>query len=233
MSTTQSQDNFDPYTQIKYISTNHTTPEVISSWHWSQVKFRPHTEIKWISTTYTKNKSFRHPNKININTETKSISTPTQKPSQSIPTLKTSHFRPAHNPSQFWPPNQNKSIDLHNKTKSIWIPHTNAKLLLTRTNTDAASFSMPTLKISHLSCPRHKNQVKFDHQVIFDPYTKPSQFRSIHWKSIMILHTEIKSISTTHTTPKSISTSTLKPIHFRLVLFCVLHICAPLPVIQQ
>ena len=81
-------------------------------------------------------------------------------------------------------------------------------------------------------------------QAISEPHTKQSQFRSLHSKrvnsdpytqneSIPIPHTEISSISTTHTTHKSISMSTLKPCHFRPVLFCVLHTWAHVPVIQQ
>ena len=64
-------------------------------------------------------------------------------------------------------------------------------------------------------------------QVIFEPRTKPSQFRSLHEiVSIPIPHAEIKSISTIDTTTKLIAMSTLKPCHFRPVLVCVGYIFA-------
>ena len=146
-----------------------------------------------LSTTHTKTKS------IDLHTKNKSVSIRTQKLRQ---------FRLPHN--------QQVNFDPHTKTNSISIPRTKAKIIrpqhLCQVNYDSH------YKNKSISIPSDaKNKLILIHtlnQIIFDPLTRPSQFRSLHWNQINSdPRTEIISIST-HTT-KSISMSTIKPYHFR------------------
>ena len=82
--------------------------------------------------------------------------------------------------------------------------------------------------------PQHKNHSNFHfhtiNRAIFDPHTKPSQFRSLHWNQVNPDHPHWNKVYlTTYTTNRSFSMSTLKPCHFRPVLLCVLYIRVHVP----
>ena len=162
----KNQVNSDPYTEIKSISTTHTTTKSISSLHWNQVKFIPHNEIKSISTIHIKTKSI------------------------SMLIIKPSDLRPAHknHVNVDHPHKSQVNFDPNTDVKSISMPpDTKTKLISIQTQSQAI-FDPHTKPSQYLSLhwnqgnsdPLHWNQVYFDHphnsQVNFDVNTKTMSF---------------------------------------------------------
>ena len=163
----------------------------------------PHLEIKSISTTHTNPSRFR-------------CSQP-----------KPSGFRPAYN--------KHVNFDNPRKTKSI-DPHTKNESFSARTQRPC-QFRSPLRKQYDFDAPDTKTKlisIQTLNQAILDPHTKPSQLRSLHWNHVNSDPPHWNQVYFDHPhLTKSISMWTPKPCHFRPLLFCVLHIRAHVPVIQQ
>ena len=124
---------------------------------------------------------------------------PTHTLSQSITTLITSHFGTAHKNQVYFDPHiKSKSIRSPHKNKSISIPGTKAKLISNQTLMSSQCFLHSKNKSVSIPPNKKNNFISTQtlNQVIFDPHTKPSQFRSHHWNQVNFdPHSNMKSIS--------------------------------------
>ena len=197
--------NTDPYTEIKSISTTHTTTKSISSLHRNQIERHP-----------------PHGNQVNFDR-------PHTKPSQSIPAFKTSQLRPAH---------KNKSTSITQKTSRFRSPHNNKKADLISTPTliqvnfdsysENKSMSMPPdTKAKLISVQTLINEV------LFDPHTQSSQFRSLHWNQVNSDPTHWNQVYFNHPHKKQVSFDVNTKTMSFSAFCCVLYIRVHFPVIEQ
>ena len=105
-------------------------------------------------------------------------------------TLETTKFRSAHKNipgSQFWPPHKNKSISVLTLNPCQFLSPTQNQANFDP-STDVKSISIPTPKSSNFCMPPYTKtkfiSIQTVNQVIFDPHTKTSQLRSLHWNQV-------------------------------------------------
>ena len=155
-------------------------------------------------------------------------------------------------------PHKNQDKRSPHLKQVIFGPHTKTKSILTSAQTKV-NFGPHTLKTQVNFDPPHKLQVTFDpktdirsfadlhskiksfsipidtlNQVTFDPHTRPSHIRSLHWNQVNSYTPHWNQVYFGHPHGNQVNFEVnTETMTFRPVLFCVLHVRVHVPVIPQ